>query len=157
MPDVVVTVPMTFRHPAAPNEKGLLAWIAEGDAAGTEWTGTEWEFTTAGPPPNIKPGERVYVVCEDRLRGYAPLIRLEGWDKRSPRYGAFIRGGGAVAVTISERIRGFRGWRYRWWRYSQEVAFPSWQTHDLRPRRRRKRKPPAHAAQTLLWEDAGDE
>ena len=32
--DVVVTVPLSF---------GLDTWIAEGDAAGEEWSGEEWE------------------------------------------------------------------------------------------------------------------
>jgi hypothetical protein len=32
----------------------------------------------------------------------------------------------AEAVTIEEYIRGFRGWRYRWWDYSAERPFPEW-------------------------------
>lgn len=123
MADVVVTVPKTFTHPVAPDAKGLAAWIAEGDAAGEPWSGTEWEFTVGGLRPTIEPGERVYIVCEGRLRGYAPLIRLE--SEGSYRW-LLIRGGGAVAVTIPGRVIGFRGWRRRWWERSRECPFPDW-------------------------------
>lgn len=120
MPDVVVTVPKNFTHPAAPGQKGLSAWLAEGDAPGDPWSGEEWAFTTFGPKPDIQPGERVYVVCEGRLVGYAPLIRL--WTKNVSGNGllAFIRGGGAVACTIDKPITGFRGWRYRFWERDME-------------------------------------
>jgi hypothetical protein len=33
------------------------------------------------------------------------------------------RGG---AVTLDEPIRGFRGWRYRWWSLESERPFPGW-------------------------------
>jgi len=117
--DVVVTVPKNFTHPSAPGKKGLAAWLAEGDPPGSEWSGDEWEFSTWGPTPDIKPGERVYVVCEGRLVGYAPLTELVaggGWGTV-----VFVRGGGAVACTIPEPVTGFRGWRYRWWDRSAEV------------------------------------
>jgi hypothetical protein len=119
MSDVVVTVPKRF---------GLKTWIDEGDAAGTDWSGVLWHFRTFGPKPVIEPGERVYIVCEGRLRGYAPLVRLYWADTVRPPLGdvAFIRGGGAVAVTIPESIAGFRGWRYRWWKREVEVPFPKW-------------------------------
>lgn len=111
--DVVVTVPKSF---------GLDEWITEGDPAGTEWSGQLWDFYCGGARPNIAVGERVYVVCFDKLRGYAPLIRL-AWNGNR---GSFIRGGGAVAVTLPEAVRGFQGWRYRWWEYSKEIPFPNW-------------------------------
>lgn len=115
MADVVVTVPLSF---------GLDRWIAEGDPAGSEWSGEEWHFYLAGGIPRINPGERVYIVYNGKLRGYAPLARVE-------RYGrgrfALVRHGGAVAVTIDECIRGFRGWRYRWWERESERDFPEWQ------------------------------
>lgn len=123
MADIVVTVPQTFTHPIAPGLKGLAAWIAEGDAAGEPWSGTEWEFTVGGLKPSIEAGERVYVVCERRLRGYAPLIRLE---PEGPGRWLLIRGGKAVAVTLTDSIVGFRGWRRRWWGRSQELPFPDW-------------------------------
>lgn len=56
-PDYVVTVPKSFTHPAAPGKRGLAAWIAEGDAAGEAWSGTEWMFTTYGPLPMLKQQE----------------------------------------------------------------------------------------------------
>ena len=128
--DVVVTVPKNFKWPAAPGLKGLAAWIAEGDAAGEPETGVQWDFSTWGFFPKIEPGERVYVVCEDRLRGYAPLVRVEMDFEDGGEWGVgylhFIRKGGAVAVTIPGRIVGFRGWRYRWWKREDEVKFPDW-------------------------------
>lgn len=119
MSDVVVTVPQTFRHPCAPGKMGLQAWLAEGDAPGSLWSGTLWEFMTWGARPQIESGERVYVVCEKRLVGYAPLVWLRSFGNRI----VFVRGGGAVAVTIATPIVGFRGWRYRWWDQQCEYAY----------------------------------
>jgi hypothetical protein len=123
MADVVVTVPKNFTHPSAPGKRGLAAWLAEGDPAGSEWSGQEWWFTTYGPQPEIQPGERVYVVCEGRLVGYAPLVALkvcrEEWRNGCGPV-AFIRRGDAVACTIDKPITGFRGWRYRWWNREEE-------------------------------------
>lgn len=116
MSDIVVTVPKSF---------GLAEWIAEGDPAGTEWSGELWGFTVRGGRPNIQPGERVYIVCEDRLRGYAPIVRM---DQLGPRYWELGRGGDAVAVTLPQNITGFRGWRYRWWNRENEIPFPEWKT-----------------------------
>lgn len=116
MTDVVVTVPQSF---------GLDTWIDEGDAAGEEWSGQEWDFYLAGLRPVIKEGERVYVVYNGALRGYAPLVRI---DSQGGSRFSLVRHGGAVAVTIPEFIQGFRGWRYRWWDRSVEVPFPDWKT-----------------------------
>lgn len=115
MADVVVTVPLSF---------GLGHWIAEGDAAGEPWSGEEWGFYLGGFPPDIHPGERVYVVFNRRLRGYAPLVGIE---RGTHGYG-LIRRGDAVAVTIDEPIVGFRGFRYRWWKLEDERPFPDWKT-----------------------------
>lgn len=131
MSDFVVTVPQNFTHPCAPGLRGLAAWVAEGDPAGVPWSGQEWMFTTYGPIPHIPPGEasRLYIVCQGRLRGYAPIVRVL-YDKSRVRQGcapiAFVRRGGAVAVTIDEHIQGFRGWRRRWWERDQERPFPNW-------------------------------
>lgn len=114
MSDVVVTVPKAV----------WSEWIAEGDAAGEPPSGNGYFFTIPHPAPDIRPGERVYVVAHGRLRGYAPLVRLD----RAFGSLALIREGGAVAVTIDQPIRGFRGWRYRWWNRSDEVPFPDWRT-----------------------------
>lgn len=124
MSDVVVTVPKNFTHPDAPGLRGLKAWLAEGDPPGTEWSGQDWWFTTYGSIPKISPGERVYVVCEGRLVGYAPLVsvmRDESRWKNGRGPIAFVRRGGAVALTLNEEIKGFRGWRYRWWDREDEI------------------------------------
>lgn len=131
MGDIVVTVPKNFTHPDAPGKRGLAAWIAEGDPAGSEWSGQEWGFTTYGNISNAFAGDRCYVVCEGKLRGYAPIVRVL-YDKSRFRNGSaplqIIRGGGAVAVTIDETIQGFRGVRRRWWRREDERPFPDWKT-----------------------------
>lgn len=118
MPDVVVTVPLSF---------GMDAWYCEGDPAGTPWTGQLWDFTCGCNKPNIQKGDRVYVVYDYLLRGYAPLVDLVkvknyrgGWSW------SLVRGGGAVALTIPKKIKGFRGWRYCWWDRSIERPFPEW-------------------------------
>jgi hypothetical protein len=113
MADVVVTVPKWF---------GLDTWIAEGDPAGEPWSGEEWHFYLGGNPPHIQPGERVYVVYNGALRGYAPLVRI---DKERNCYG-LVRHGNAVAVSLPFSIPGFRGFRYRWWNQEQELPFPNW-------------------------------
>lgn len=115
MADVVVTVPKSF---------GLDTWIAEGsDLPGNEWSGLEWRFYLGSGVPKISPGERVYVVYDGKLRGYAPLVRIE----RTGRGCALVRHNDAVAVTIDEHILGFRGFRYRWWDTANEKPFPDWQ------------------------------
>lgn len=103
-------------------------WIAEGDPAGTEESGTEWGWYTGHFRARlIRPGDRFYVVCHGLLRGYAPVTSLR--DNTS-RGGGFVicRRGNAVAVTIDEPIPGFRGLRERWWPYEAERPFPDWKT-----------------------------
>lgn len=121
--DVCVTVPLTF---------GLDRWIAEGDAAGEPSSGEEWDFYLGGPVPTIRSGERVYVVYNRALRGYAPLARIARGEAGGLMRGSFslVRRGDAVAVTIPEAIPGFRGWRYRWWDRAAEVPFPDWQNPE---------------------------
>lgn len=113
--DIVVTVPKDL----------WINWILEGDAVGEPDSGEEWGYFTSGGIPEISRGERVYIVAHNRLRGYSPLTRLQ----RRPL--AFGRRGGAVAVTISTPITGFRGWRYRWWEREEEIPFPEWRTTDV--------------------------
>lgn len=125
MTDIVVTVPKTFTYSSAPGLKGLAAWIAEGDAAGDPDSGILWGFSVSGGRPRIEPGERVYIVCEGRLRGWAPLVRI---DRLGANYWELGRRGGAVACTLPASIQGFRGWRYRWWERAIELPFPDWRT-----------------------------
>lgn len=124
MSDVVVTVPKTFTYEGAPGAKGLLAWLAEGDAPGETATGHQWYFFTYGPIVMCAPLDRCYVVCEGRLVGYSPLVRVD-YDQSRCRNGCaplrLVRRGDAVAVTIPEAIQGFRGWRHPWWRREDEV------------------------------------
>jgi hypothetical protein len=115
--DVVVTVP-----------KGLWReWIAEGDLPGEPESGFAYHFWLANPLPYIRAGERVYIVAHGKLRGYAPLLTLEHRCRLRPSVGCLMRTGGAEALTIPEPIRGFQGYRYRWWDRSAEVPFPEWQ------------------------------
>ena len=117
--DLVVTVPKWFWR----------EWIAEGDAAGEPETGTEWGFFLGnrGAKPPIEAGDRLYIVAHNRLRGYAPVTAL----RDTPHAWAICRKGGGVAVTIPDRIRGFQGFRKRWWERGNEVAFPDWKTADV--------------------------
>lgn len=112
--DVVVTVP-----------KGLWsAWLEEGDLVGDAPTGEEWAFWLGSQAPDIAPGERVYIVAHGRLRGFSPLTRRVVHNGRV----GLCRRAGAEAVTIPEVVRGFQGYRYRWWDQGLEVPFPDWRT-----------------------------
>jgi len=112
MSDVVVTVPM----------KAWLEWLLEGDLPGDVWTDREYFFHVSRKP-KISQGERVYVFAGGRLRGYAPLVRFQSGVGLT---GFLVRRGGAVAVTIRGSIRGFQGFRYRWWDRQNEFPFPGW-------------------------------
>lgn len=117
MSDLVVTVPM-----------GLWAdWLAEGDLPGTPPTGEEWAYWCGTARPPIERGERLYIVAFNRLRGYAPVTRVARGE--SGRFG-ICRAAGAVAVSISERIKGFRGYRRVWWKREDELIFLNWLTGD---------------------------
>ena len=118
MPDVVVTVP----------KQVWLDWLDEGDLPGDPPMGEEWGFSTWGPEPDIKAGERVYIVAYGRLRGYAPLVAVEEQCSLRPSVGCLLRQGGAVAATIDRPIRGFQGFRYRDWDRSKEQPFPDWRS-----------------------------
>jgi hypothetical protein len=124
MGDVVVTVPKD-RWPE---------WLDEGDRANSDgepaqwWGEMEYGFIVSRQP-KIELGERVYIVAHGKLRGYAPLIAIERGAERFGGDGgsiALIRRGGAVACTLATGIRGFQGWRYRWWDRAAELPFPEW-------------------------------
>lgn len=143
MVDLVVTCPKGF----------WFDWIAEGDPAGTPESGQEWGWYMGGRQPPIGAGDRLYVVAWGRLRGWAPVTVLRGavYTKFGKTPAAWLeaeqvlfsdqwcicRRGGAEAITISEAIPGFRGWRKRWWPREAEVPFLEWQTEGvgLKPRR----------------------
>ena len=122
MADLVVTVPRQL----------WAGWIGEGDAAGDPGPGhlalglddEEWAFYIGQSRPPINPGERLYIVAWDKLRGYAPVTRVV----HTSRGYAICRRGGAVAVTIDRPIKGFRGWIRRWWSRDKERPFPEWRT-----------------------------
>ena len=123
MTDLVVTCPKHF----------WAEWIDEGDPAGEPYQGGEWAWytgrcnATMQYKPPIEPGERLYIVAHGRLRGYAPVVRVEEINGRW----AIIRRGGAEAVTLKEGIRGFQGWRLRWWEREDEIPFPDWKTEGV--------------------------
>lgn len=118
MSDVVVTVPMRLWD----------EWLEEGNLAGEPWDGQHenhfWLPNNARV--RIEPGERVYVVAHGKLRGYSPLVRTERRCRLNLYSSCLLRRNDAVAVTIAEPIRGFQGFRYRWWARADEVPFPDW-------------------------------
>ena len=129
MSDLVVTVPKTRWQ----------EWLGEGT-----WPGqacqpdVEYHWFGRGRHlPPIRRSDRLYIVAHGRLRGYAPVVRLDAPPYPKPDWWwpgadwAIVRQGGAVAVTIPGRINGFQGWRYRWWNRGQEIPFPDWQTADM--------------------------
>lgn len=138
MSHLVVTCPKNF----------WWDWIAEGDAAGDPPTGTEWGWwmSDRGPKPPIEPGERLYIVAWGLLRGYAPVTRLV--HERGTENGSWVicREAGAVAVTIDDPIKGFQGWRRRWWKPEQERPFPEWKSAGL----------PVHVPKTRVIPPAAD-
>lgn len=110
--DVVVTIPA----------RQFQAWKDEGDLPGEPWSGNISWFKLGQRPKRTKLGDRVYIVCRNHLIGYAPLTDVREHN------GCFylIREGNAVAVTIDQEIKGFQGFRYRWWDRDKERPFPDW-------------------------------
>ena len=117
--DVVVTVPARL----------WSSWLGEGDGAGEpRREGVEYWFNLP-TRPDVDTGSRVYVVAHGKLRGYAPLHRTDPDPLSTSGRGVLlIRRGGAVAVTIPTPIKGFQGYRYRWWDRTAETPFPAWRT-----------------------------
>lgn len=115
MPDLVGTCPKDFWE----------EWITEGDAAGEPETGEEWGwYTSHRLAATIQPEDRFYVVAHGRLRGWAPVTRV-GKTADGKQF-IICRQGGAVACTIPQPIRGFRGLQQRWWSRENEIPFPDW-------------------------------
>lgn len=118
MTDLVGTCPKDFWQ----------EWIAEGDPAGTPESGEEWGWYTRDRlARTMRPGDRFYVVCWGRLRGYAPVVRVQTGSAGF----VICRKGGAIACTIFDPIPGFRGLRTRWWARDAEQPFPGWQTEGV--------------------------
>lgn len=117
MSDCVVTVPQRL----------WAAWLAEGDLPGQP---AEYEshFFIPRPLPRVERGARVYIVAWGRLRGYAPLVRVEARCQLRPASACLVRADGAVACTLPTPIRGFQGWRYVWWDRADEVPCTDWMT-----------------------------
>lgn len=115
MSDLVVTCP----------KQRWRDWLREGDAAGEPPTGQlyQWQLSSWSRPP-IERGDRLYMVAHARLRGWAPVVRVE-WCADDHVW-LIIRGGGAVACTIDGQVTGFPGWRPRWWPREAEQPFPDW-------------------------------
>ena len=120
MADLVGTCPKDFWE----------EWIAEGDAASENGivfasiTMEDWHWYTKDRKAiSIHPGERFYVVAHGKLRGWAPVVRVDQFGHGE--YG-IVRRGCALACTIAEPIPGFRGLRLRWWDRAIEVPFPNW-------------------------------
>ena len=118
MSDVVVTVPKALWD----------LWLSEGDLAGEPWSEeADYHFWIRPDAlPVIAPGKRVHIVAHGLLRGYAPLVTTERRCKLAPGRACLVRRNDAVAVTIPEPVRGFQGWRYRWWDRESERPFPDW-------------------------------
>lgn len=115
MTDVVVTVPSRLWD----------QWLDEGDLPGQPWSGYDNHFFIPKHAlPTMQRGDRVYIVARNHLRGYAPLVRIETSCDLMTWRACLLRRGGAVAVTLPEPVRGFQGWRYRWWDREQELPFP---------------------------------
>ena len=142
MSDIVVCVPKALWY----------AWLAEGALPGEPVPdGIEYHWFGGSLMPKMVPGERVYIAAHGRLRGYAPVVRVETRAEAVKRWcahadvsvpvpslwwwpyakWALVRQGGAVAVTIPEPIRGVPAWRKRWWEYADEIPFPDWQTDGV--------------------------
>jgi hypothetical protein len=126
--DVVVTIP----------KPRWGEWLNEGDLADGTETPAPWEehaeygltFGAGSPIPKVQAGERLYVVAHGQLRGYAPITEID--TERPERFGgqpggfAIVRRGGAVAVRLPLPVKGFQGYRYRWWNTAAEIPFPDW-------------------------------
>jgi hypothetical protein len=117
--DIVATCPKRFWE----------KWLKEGDCAGDTISPSihveYYWFTKSRAVLKLHSGDRLYIVCNGKLRGWAPIVRIIS-DSSNTEFGIVRRRGGAVACTISEEIPGFRGLRKRWWDRDDEVPFPNW-------------------------------
>ena len=106
-------------------------WLTEGNLAGDPWDGVlenHFWINKKSVPKDIAIGDRVYVVSNNKLRGYSPLLYVETSCSLRLDRACFLRRNDAVAVTLNREIKGFQGWRYQWWDSNEEIAFPNWKT-----------------------------
>lgn len=114
MADLVVCVP----------RQRWRDWLREGSLPGDQSTDRFGFYVKTDERPPVEPGDRIYVIAWDRLRGYAPLLELQ-----EAREGfTLIRAGNAVACTLPSPTKSFPGWKLRWWQCGDEVPFADWQT-----------------------------
>lgn len=132
MSDIVVTVAKTFTLPSAPGLKGLAAWI-KGVLSTVEPLSFDYfcEHTIGCARPQIAAAERVYILCEGRIRGFCPLIGIREVPHAGKNTFRLLLGAGGEAVTVPWDVNGFGGWCYRWWDRSDELPFPDWRTVAL--------------------------
>lgn len=100
-------------------------WLEEGGTPEAPDPSTVYGFGVPSAPKLLRAGDRLYIACAGRIRGYAPVLWIQ--SRIDSRAVDLIRDGkSAVAVTIAERVPPFRGFRYRWWTRDQERPFPEW-------------------------------
>jgi hypothetical protein len=126
--DIVVTIP----------KPRWTEWLTEGDLADGTENPAFWDerseygltFGAGASVPKVQVGERLYIVAHGQLRGYAPITEID--TERPERFGgepggfAIVRRGDAVAVRLPLPVKGFQGYRYRWWNPEVEIPFPDW-------------------------------
>jgi hypothetical protein len=72
-----------------------------------------------------EPGcERCHIFRDENDYPSQPKLKN---GTRIPGRWAIGRRGGAVAMTIPQDVKGFQGWRKRWWDRSAEKPFPMWE------------------------------
>lgn len=116
--DIVVTVPKQL----------WLMWINEGNLPGQPWNGllNHFMIPQGRLPLNLHSGDRLYIVAYGKLRGFSPIVDWEQQCTLNPFRSCLIRKNDAKAVTIPENIKGFQGWRYRFWNREDEIEFKDW-------------------------------
>lgn len=124
MADLVGTCPKDFWE----------QWLEEGGLPdeGGDTLRYHW-YTSHHLAKSARRGDRFYIVAHGKLRGYAPIVEVESYERpdlpadMQPDFKfGIVRQSGAVACTIPTLIPGFRGLRLRWWKREEEIPFPDW-------------------------------
>jgi hypothetical protein len=151
MPDIVVTVPMArwedwLDEGDLPGDEwdgvSEYHWFARGPKPQIA-AGQRVYIVAHGKVRGYAPLVAIDSVVSGRKRDRFSVVRivtqpdghakyvhwfpqpLPEWWWPGSDYG-LVRHGGAVAVTIPDAVRGFQGWRYRWWPLEREIPFPDW-------------------------------